>query len=76
MKEPGLIPKYIVARKSGRDVGACIVLEFNDPISRIGITAWAKAMRQAGYEAVYQDVIKQLRITRGCVKVKREVSGE
>lgn len=59
-KERGLYDKYHVTRLDGKPVGACIILEFKDPLARIGIAAWAKAVRDAGYVELAENVTAML----------------
>lgn len=49
-KKEGLVQKFEVTKLSNpnKKVDA-IVLEFDDPIARQGIHAWAEAMMEAGY---------------------------
>lgn len=62
MENKGLFKKYEVTKLSNPDKPLdCIVLEFDDPIARVGIKAWAKEMRAKGYERVYEDVIEKLK---------------
>lgn len=76
-KEEGLKAKYTVMKNTGKTekvgmsqvdavcikmVEDCIVLEFNDPIARKGIIAWANAMREEGYHQVYRDVMDKLNL--------------
>lgn len=56
-----LYAKYRVERADGTPVGQCVVLEFADPIARIGIATWARAMRLAGYTQLADDVFALLR---------------
>lgn len=55
-KEEGFKNKYLVARRDGRDIGRCVVLEFQDKLGRIGIKAWSKAMRLEGYTKCADEV--------------------
>lgn len=41
----------------------CIVLEFDDPIARVGIKAWAEEMKKQGYETVYNEIMTKLAST-------------
>lgn len=60
-KNKGLYHKYNVTKLSNPNkVVDCIVLEFDDPIARIGIEAWAVAMEEAGYDALASDVADKL----------------
>ena len=59
-KSLGLYKKYKASRVDGKKIGDAIVLEFKDPIARVGINAWATAMRQAGYFEVFKDIIQKL----------------
>jgi hypothetical protein len=55
-----LYEKYRVERTDGKPVGAAIVLEFKDPIAKVGIRAWAEEMERHGYEQVAADVFTAL----------------
>ena len=59
-KERGLYNKYNVTRTDGKSIGEAIILEFKDPIARIGIQAWANEMFAKGYTSVYYDVQEKL----------------
>lgn len=60
-KGVGLFKKYSVTKISNpeKDVDA-IVLEFDDPIARVGIIAWAEEMYKNGYQQVHADIISKL----------------
>lgn len=60
-KKRGLYQKYEVSKISnrGKDID-CIVLEFDDPISRHGIKLWAKEMYRHGYKECAAEVYKKL----------------
>lgn len=61
-KQAGLEDRYQVIKRSNPEKNLdCIVLEFDDPIARVGIKAWSKEMRAQGYESVYEDVIERLK---------------
>ncbi len=57
----GLFKKYEVRKLSNptKKIDS-IVLEFDDPIARVGIRAWAEEMKRQGFEQVYEDVMKKL----------------
>jgi hypothetical protein len=60
-KSEGLVRKYEVSKLSNPNaVIDCIVLEFNDPIARVGIKAWAEEMRRMGYRKVWEEVNDKL----------------
>lgn len=58
----GLYRKYSVTKLTNpeKDVDA-IVLEFDDPIARKGIKAWAEEMAKNGYEQVEIDIQAKLK---------------
>lgn len=60
-KNEGLVNKYDVRKVSnpGKNLD-CIVLEFDDPIARRGIQAWAEAMNDAGYHKCAAQVLAKL----------------
>jgi hypothetical protein len=72
-KDTGLEVKYAIYKvdpnasgtfqyeQSKRSVEG-IVLEWDDPIARVGIKAWAEAMLYMGYTKVYRDVIEKLKV--------------
>lgn len=61
-KAKGLETRYHVKKLGNLDKKIdCIVLEFDDPIARVGIKAWIKEMRAQGFERVYEDVIEKLK---------------
>jgi hypothetical protein len=61
--EKGLFQKYEVKKLSNPDKNLdCIVLEFDDPIARVAIQAWAEEMLGKGHRQVYEDVMKKLTI--------------
>lgn len=61
-KAKGLESRYHVKKLGNLDKKIdCIVLEFDDPIARVGIKAWIKEMRAQGFERVYEDVIEKLK---------------
>lgn len=56
-REEGLIEKYRVDRLDGKQIkDGCIVLEWSDPNARVGIAAFAKAVRQDGYGKLADDL--------------------
>ena len=59
-KDKGLYRKYDVTKISNptKPIDA-IVLEFDDPIARRGIRAWAVAMLQAGYLECAKETISK-----------------
>lgn len=60
-KEKGLYEKYYVERTDGKNIdGGCIVLEWSDPIARVGIAAFSQAVRNAGYKALADDLDYEL----------------
>lgn len=60
-KEIGLFRKYEVKKISNlkKQIDA-IVLEFDDPIARVGIKAWADEMHNQGFEKCAIDVWNKL----------------
>ena len=66
-KQEGLVKKFEVTKLSNPEKKLdCIVLEFDDPIARRGIQAWAEAMLEAGYHRCAAEVLgKLLRIEGG-----------
>jgi hypothetical protein len=57
----GLFKKYEVTKLSNPEKKVdAIVLEFDDPIARVGIAAWAHQMKNMGYEQVYLDIMEKL----------------
>lgn len=61
-KSRGLYKKYEVKKVGSpkKQVDA-IVLEFDDPIARKGIEAWAVEMRYRGFEKVYAEAMFKLK---------------
>lgn len=60
-KNEGLINKYKVIKQTNPSKAIdCIVLEFDDPIARKGIEAWATAMLEAGYDKCAAQVFAKL----------------
>ena len=59
-RDKGLYEKYHVERADGKDVGECIVLEFDDPNARAGILTFANSVLEDGYEELYYDLIDKL----------------
>lgn len=62
MKDQGLFKKYDVKKidKPFSEIDA-IVLEWDDPIARFGIAAWAEEMGRKGFHQVQKDVEAKLR---------------
>lgn len=61
LKTEGLISKYEVKKINNPNKNLdCIVLEFDDPIARQGIYAWAEAMNKAGYSKCAAQVFAKL----------------
>lgn len=61
-QQRGLYKKYEVVKTHNPTKKIdCIVLEFDDPISRVGIKAWAREMLKAGYIQVAMDTEAKLR---------------
>lgn len=60
-KNTGLFKKYEVVKLSnpGKEIDA-IVLEFDDPIARVGIEAWRAEMAKNGYIECSNDVGERL----------------
>lgn len=57
-KERGFLQKYEVKKLTNPDKKMyCVVLEFDDKLSRAGIVAFAEACRAEGYENLYLDLI-------------------
>ena len=48
-RQRGFYKKYNVERLDGKPIKNCVVLEFDDPNARIGISAFSKAVRADGY---------------------------
>jgi len=67
-KGQGLLKKYQVSKISNpkKDLD-CIVLEFDDPIAREGLKAWAHAMNDAGYVKCAQQTLKKIRHYEPCL---------
>ena len=62
MQQQGLFQKYIVRKINNPEKNIdCVCLEFDDPIARIGIAAWAEAMRSQGYIKVWENVQEKLK---------------
>jgi hypothetical protein len=60
-KSEGFVQKYQVLKyKNPQKRIDCIVLEFDDPIARKGIQAWAEAMNDAGYHKCAAQVLAKL----------------
>ncbi len=59
-KNEGLINKYHVERCDGKEVGRCIVLEFDDPRSHAALATWADTVEADGYDLLARDVREQL----------------
>lgn len=60
-KSEGLHQKYeVVKLDNPQKLIDAIVLEFDDPIARIGIKAWAEAMFLHGYHKVGIEVLEKL----------------
>ncbi len=57
----GLYQKYEVKKLTNpaKEID-CIVLEFDDPIARIGIAAWADEMERFGYISAANDAREKL----------------
>jgi hypothetical protein len=61
-KEKGLYSKYYVKKISNPDKKIdCIVLEFDDPIGRVGIKAWANECEKQGYLNLSKDILEKLK---------------
>lgn len=61
MKNAGLQSRYLVKKLSNpTKVVDGIVLEFDDPIAREGIRAWAQAMKVAGYQQAGNEALDKL----------------
>lgn len=61
-KKKGLYQKYEVTKLSNPEKKMdCVVLEFDDPIARIGIKAWAQAMWDFGYRECASEVLEKIR---------------
>lgn len=59
-KDKGLYKKYEVTKLNNPTKKLdCIVLEFDDPIARVGIRAWADAMAKNGYYACATEVMRK-----------------
>ena len=58
----GLYKKYEVIKvdNPAKEID-CIVLEFDDPIARVGIEAWANEMLSMGYEKCASETIGKLK---------------
>lgn len=60
-KNRGFYKKYHVEKLSNPTKKLdCVVLEFDDPIDRQGIQAWAKAMDEAGYHKCAAEAFAKL----------------
>lgn len=60
-RQKGLMQKYKVDRRDGKPIkDGCIVLEWSDPNARAGISAFAKAVRQDGYDKLADDLEAKL----------------
>lgn len=60
-KKRGLYQKYEVKKLSNPTKKLdCIVLEFDDPIARDGIRAFARSARIEGYEKLASDLFRKL----------------
>jgi hypothetical protein len=60
-KKEGLYTKYHVEKIGRPDEKLdCIVLEFDDPIARVGIQAWASEMNERGYHKCAAEVFAKL----------------
>lgn len=60
-KNRGLYKKWEVTKLTNPTKKVdCIVLEFDDPIACKGIEAFARACQDAGYEALYRDLMMKL----------------
>lgn len=58
MKDLGIYQKYEIKKlKNPSWNGRAIVLEFDDPIARKGIKAWAEEMRENGYYKVFDETM-------------------
>ena len=57
-KDKGLLIKYEVTKVSepNKQIN-CIVLEFEDPIARVGIKSWAEEMGKNGYIRLEEEVL-------------------
>jgi len=63
-KQKGLYQKFAVQKLTnpGKKLD-CLVLEFDDPVSRIGILAFANAAADAGYDELALDIFRKLEDT-------------
>ncbi len=62
-KEKGLYGKFFVQKINNPDKKIdCIVLEFDDPIARIGIEAWGKECIIKGYKKLGHEVLEKLKL--------------
>lgn len=56
-QDRGLYEKYYVERNDGKPIErGCIVLEWDDPNGRVGIAAFAQAVREDGYKQLACDL--------------------
>lgn len=59
-KDKGLYQKYKVTKISNpKKKITAVVLEFDDPIARVGIKAWAKELGKKGYVHCASDVLRK-----------------
>lgn len=65
MKHRGLFQKYEVKKLTNpaKDMD-CIVLEFDDPISRVGIKSFADECKENGYIQLAKDIEEHLEETK------------
>ena len=60
-RSTGLHQKYVVERTDGKPIEhGCIVLEWDDPNARVGIRAFAEAVREDGYLSLADDLDRVL----------------
>lgn len=60
-KNTGLYNKYTVRRNDLKDIPlGCVVLEWKDPLARMGIRAFSTAVRLAGYIRLADDLDARL----------------
>ena len=64
-KDNGLYKKYDVKKLSNPNKFVdCMVLEFDDPVARVGLAAYAEAAHNAGYKTLAADIRGKLYMER------------
>jgi len=63
-KQKGLYRKYLVQKLTDPEKKLeCVVLEFDDPVARVAILAFARAAQVAGYRLLAEDLHRKLLAT-------------